>query len=195
MNRLVSGPGVFLLVVPWAGGRLRGAADEGPTVKERAILKGPAEMNCVAFSPDGRTLLTASRGGAARFWDMATGKPLGVPLRHPDAVVAAAYAPDGTSVATARARRPFKASALRTPPAPIDGDVERIRLWVETLTGMELDDAGRGPRPDAGGAGTASAAAERAGRAADRGAVRRWRCSGSGPWVMIHPVPIDEDDE
>jgi WD40 repeat protein len=113
-------------------------------VAARAPLGEPLrcedEVTAVAFGPDGRTLLTASRGGLARFWDVATGKPLGAPLRHPDAVVSAAYTTDGTSVATACADR--TARRWRTPPLPLAGDVQRIRLWVETLTGMELDDAG-----------------------------------------------------
>ena len=103
-------------------------------------LRCEDEVTAVAFGPDGKTLLTAGRAGTARFWDVATGKPLGVPLRHPDAVVSAAYAPDGASVATACADR--AARRWRTPPPPVAGDVERIRLWVETMTGMELDDAG-----------------------------------------------------
>jgi hypothetical protein len=63
-----------------------------------------------------------------------------VPLRHPDAVLSAACNPDGKSVATACADR--EARRWRTPPAPVAGDVDRVRLWVETLTGMELDEAG-----------------------------------------------------
>jgi WD40 repeat protein len=98
------------------------------------------EATAVAFSPDGKMLLTAGRGGIARFWDVASGKPLGVPLRHPDAVLSAVYAPDGASVATACADH--AARRWRMPPPPLAGDVERIRLWLETLTGMELDDAG-----------------------------------------------------
>ncbi len=59
----------------------------------------------VAYSPDGKTILTGSgnvlkRKGEARLWDAATGKPLGTPLQHQDAVTAAAFSPDGKSVLT-----------------------------------------------------------------------------------------------
>jgi WD40 repeat protein len=50
-----------------------------------------------------------------------------------------AFSPDGRQLATGcddgRVR-------LADVPLPVPGDVERIRLWVEILTGMELDAAG-----------------------------------------------------
>jgi WD40 repeat protein len=48
----------------------------------------------VAFSPDGKLLLTGSFDGTSRLWDV---------------------------------------------PSPVVGDMERISLWVQVLTGMELD--------------------------------------------------------
>jgi hypothetical protein len=99
-----------------------------------------APLTRAVFSPDGRTLLTASLDGTARFWDVASGQPLGAPLRHADAVLCAVYNPDGASAATGGADR--TAQRWRTPPPPVAGDVEWVRLWVETLTGMQLDDAG-----------------------------------------------------
>ncbi len=54
----------------------------------------------VAFSPDGKTVLTGSGQDAARLWDAATGKPLGTPLRHQDAVTSVAFSPDGKTVLT-----------------------------------------------------------------------------------------------
>jgi WD40 repeat protein len=51
-----------------------------------------------AFSPDGRTALTASRDKTARLWDTATGKPLHC-FDH-DSAVAAVFSPDGNVVLT-----------------------------------------------------------------------------------------------
>ena len=37
----------------------------------------------VAFSPDGKTVLTGSDDKTARLWDAATGQPVGPPLAAP----------------------------------------------------------------------------------------------------------------
>lgn len=58
----------------------------------------------MAFSPDGRSVLTGSADRTAQFWDV---------------------------------------------PAPVEGTVERIVLWVQVLTGMELDDEGEAHPLDA----------------------------------------------
>jgi len=54
----------------------------------------------VAFSPDGRTLLTGIEKNLAEFWDVATGTRKPAPLRHQKAVYAVAYSPDGQTVLT-----------------------------------------------------------------------------------------------
>ena len=41
----------------------------------------------VAFSPDGKTVLTGSDDRTARLWDAATGRPLGHPMTHQDGVM------------------------------------------------------------------------------------------------------------
>jgi WD40 repeat protein/tetratricopeptide (TPR) repeat protein len=57
----------------------------------------------VAFSPDGRTILTGCLDGKARTWDAATGRPIGQPLVHSttsSAVRSAAFSPDGQTILT-----------------------------------------------------------------------------------------------
>ena len=54
----------------------------------------------VAFSPDGKTVLTGSVDKTARLWETATGKPLGPPLQHQNGVGAVAFSPDGRTVLT-----------------------------------------------------------------------------------------------
>jgi WD40 repeat protein len=55
-----------------------------------------------AFSPDGRRLVTSCDDGAARWWDVATGAPLGEPLWHggETGYYTLALSPDGRVLAT-----------------------------------------------------------------------------------------------
>ena len=61
--------------------------------------RGPVTF--AAFSPDGARMVTASRDHTARVWEVATGRPLGIPLEHQDRVWSAAFSPDGARVVTA----------------------------------------------------------------------------------------------
>src|SRR5262249_53892428 len=54
----------------------------------------------VAFSPDGKTILTGCEDSTARLWNAATGQPIGEPMRHEGAVWAVAFSPDGRTVLT-----------------------------------------------------------------------------------------------
>jgi hypothetical protein len=100
------------------------------------------EVRAVAFGPDPRTpltALTASADGTARLWDVRTGKPLGPPLRHNRPLSTAAFAPDGNMVLTASEDG---AARLWEVPNRVEGDVGRIVLWVQAITGKELDERG-----------------------------------------------------
>ena len=58
------------------------------------------EVKAVAFSPDGRMILTGGYDGLAQVWKVATSEPIGNPLEHPGTVLAVAFSPDGQIVQT-----------------------------------------------------------------------------------------------
>jgi WD40 repeat protein len=79
-------------------------------------LGGPAHT--LAFSPDGTRLFSGGRDSSARTWDVATGRPLGEPIKHRNWVESITIAPDGRLAASA-------------------GQDSLIRVW-DTTTSEEL---------------------------------------------------------
>lgn len=59
------------------------------------------DVRAVAFSPDGRFLLTGSVDRTARLWDAEKGTPFAVLDGHSNGVTSVAFSPDGSRVATA----------------------------------------------------------------------------------------------
>jgi WD40 repeat protein len=93
-------------------------------------------VRCVAFSPDGTTVLTGSEDLTARLWDATTGMPYGPPIEHQGAIYSIAYSPGGRKVLTGSYDHTARLSDV---PTAVEGETERLVLWVQVLTGMELD--------------------------------------------------------
>ncbi|HEV3165388.1 MAG TPA: serine/threonine-protein kinase, partial [Isosphaeraceae bacterium] len=68
--------------------------------KLQAVFSHASKVTSVAFSSDGRTVITGSEDGTARLWDAVTGQPIGEPLKHERQVMAVVFSPDGKTVIT-----------------------------------------------------------------------------------------------
>jgi WD40 repeat protein/tetratricopeptide (TPR) repeat protein len=103
LRPLLPGPELIARFSP-DGKRLLSSAWEtfrllDPVTGEAAgpLLSETSEVNTVAFSTDGRTVLTGSTDGTARLWDVTTGAPVGAPMLHGLRINVAAFSPDPES--------------------------------------------------------------------------------------------------
>ncbi|MFF7130474.1 trypsin-like peptidase domain-containing protein [Streptomyces sp. NPDC008240] len=117
----------------------------------RPLTGHSGAVNSVMFSPNGRTLATASSDRTVRLWDAVTGKPRILP-KQAGAVLSVAFSPDGRTLATAsedgtvqlwdvdlvksRAVLPKQAGAVQSVAFSPDGRTlatgsvdHRVRLW------------------------------------------------------------------
>ena len=78
------------------------SASSGIHLDEHSSDYRPDFVNAVAYSPDGRRIVSASHEGDARVWELSSGRELREArfLGHEDAVRCAAFSPDGTCIAS-----------------------------------------------------------------------------------------------
>jgi hypothetical protein len=84
---------------------------------------------------DGRIIFTVSEDGA-RFWDAATGRPLGPRRGNGKYVWAGAFRPDGHVFAMAQTG----VVRFGAVPKPMSGPIARIKREIELISGMELEE-------------------------------------------------------
>jgi len=113
-------PGGGMLALGHSGGRITLIEDvQRPLPAERSALEGhTAVVQALAFSADGRRLLSGAADGSVRLWD-ADGHRLAAFADQAGAVGAVAFAPDGERMAAGFGPRLDSVWALTTPaPAP-----------------------------------------------------------------------------
>src|SRR3989338_4936892 len=56
------------------------------------------EVHAVAFSPDGRTLISGSYDHTLKLWDIASGREIRTLIGHAENIYAVAFSPDGRTI-------------------------------------------------------------------------------------------------
>jgi WD40 repeat protein len=104
----------------------------GDIVPLATEIPHPGAVKAIAFSPDGKLLVTAGSDKTARLWDAATGRAVGDPLPHDQTVVAVTFSADGKKLMTASStERDTTTTPSLAPPGERGG--RTVRVWdVET---------------------------------------------------------------
>ena len=93
-------------------------------------------MTALAFSPDARQLVVGCKDGSARLWDVTTSKPLGPPMVQRSPIAAVSFTADGRSFLSTAGDGTTRSWPV---PGPLEGDVDRLTLRLQVLTGMQMD--------------------------------------------------------
>jgi eukaryotic-like serine/threonine-protein kinase len=93
----------------------------------------------LGFSPDGKTVVS-NNGDKVRLWDTATGHPVGPALIRQDGPLLTSFSTDSKAIV---AWNPSHSTAtLWHLPREIDEGLSRVKAWVETVTGLAVNDNG-----------------------------------------------------
>jgi dipeptidyl aminopeptidase/acylaminoacyl peptidase len=110
-------------------------------------LNHGAGLLSVAFSRDGRQIVTASADFTAIVWDSATSRRLAGPLKHENRVRSAAFSPDGRWIVTASADKTARVwdaqtSEPLTPPLRSLTSLARAEFLANQRRIVTVDDQG-----------------------------------------------------
>src|SRR5262249_23116066 len=99
--------------------------------EEILAFSSPDQLfSTLAFSPDGRVLVTGGHDGSVRMWEVITGKQIFQCASHAEPVSAVAFSPDGRTFASS-------GGCTETYASPETGPHE-IRIW-DAATGKAIE--------------------------------------------------------
>ena len=97
------------------------------------ILASPTAPNGVAFSPDGKTIISAGDDGSLLLWDVETGRRRGQPVRaHADRAWTVAVSPDGSAIVSGAKDGTLVFWDARTG-RPTKGPIQAHDKWINKV--------------------------------------------------------------
>jgi WD40 repeat protein len=114
------------------------SASEGNKLQGRLLAHPVGTIQGLSFSADGSLAASVGSDQTVRLWDTTTAKQVGPALPHALRFPYVALRPDSRVLVLSG----DNSLRLWAVPWPVDGSPREVRLWVEQITGLKMDDQG-----------------------------------------------------